>query len=125
MGRSAGTTGRRAAKRSAPCADAAARLTGRRLARFEKGLGAGWSVVRGQKLRAKFRFEDFATALAFVNEVGALAEAVQHHPDLTLGWGRVAVELSTHDVGGLSERDFDLAAQVDRLARRRSIRRAT
>ena len=74
-----------------------------------------WRVVRGKELRREFRFKDFATALAFVNRIGAQAEAQGHHPDLELGWGRVAVSLSTHDVGGLSEADFILAARIDRL----------
>jgi 4a-hydroxytetrahydrobiopterin dehydratase len=100
------------------------RLAGRRLAAFERRLGPGWSVVRGRKLRATFAFADFASALDFVNEVGALAESQWHHPDLELAWGRVAVELSTHDVGGLSERDFLLAAKIDLLAKRRGRRRA-
>jgi 4a-hydroxytetrahydrobiopterin dehydratase len=100
-----------------------ARLAGRRLATLERRLGAGWTVVRGRKLRTAFAFADFAEALAFVNEVGALAEAQGHHPDLELGWGRVVIELTSHDVGGLSARDFLLAAAIDALAKRLHARR--
>jgi 4a-hydroxytetrahydrobiopterin dehydratase len=75
-----------------------------------------WTVEQGRCLRRAFRFPDFATALAFVNSIGAEAEAQGHHPDLALGWGRVEVTLTTHDVGGLSEADFILAARFDRLA---------
>jgi len=74
----------------------------------------GWKVV-GARLRREFRFKDFAAALDFVNRIGAEAEALQHHPDLELGWGRVAVALSTHDAGGLTEADFVLAARIDNL----------
>ncbi len=68
-------------------------------------------------LRREFRFPDFAAALAFVNRIGELAEGEQHHPDIALGWGRVAVATYTHSIGGLSENDFILAAKIDALPR--------
>ncbi len=74
----------------------------------------GWTIVDGQRLRRAWRFPDFASALAFVNRVGAIAEAENHHPDLRLAWGMVEAELFTHLVGGLSESDFVLAAKIDR-----------
>ena len=77
-------------------------------------LGSGWTVD-GERLRCAYRFKDFASALAFVNAVGAVAEAENHHPDILLGWGKAAIELWTHDVGGLSENDFILAAKIERL----------
>ena len=58
---------------------------------------------------------DFARALAFVNAVGGLAEAADHHPDVDLRWGRVTLRLSTHSAGGLTMKDLDLARQVDGL----------
>jgi 4a-hydroxytetrahydrobiopterin dehydratase len=70
--------------------------------------------VREDRLAKTFTFPDFATALAFVNRIGAAAENQGHHPDIHLGWGRVAVEISTHDAGGITESDFILAAEVDR-----------
>lgn len=76
-----------------------------------------WSVVDHHHLRRELSFPDFATALAFVNAVGAEAEAQAHHPDLELGWGRVAVTLYTHKIDGLAEADFILAARIDRLHR--------
>lgn len=75
----------------------------------------GWEVVESHHLRRRFAFEDFVSALAFVNRVGALAEEVGHHPDLELGWGRVVVEIWTHKIDGLAEADFVFAARVDRL----------
>lgn len=78
-------------------------------------LDPDWELTDG-RLRRVWRLPDFATALAFVNRIGELAEAAGHHPDLELGWGRVVVEWTTHDVGGLSELDFSLAADVDRVA---------
>lgn len=76
----------------------------------------GWSFAPGDKeIRKEFRFPDFVRALAFVNALGYLAERENHHPDLELGWGRVLVRFSTHDVGGLSRNDFICAAKTEAL----------
>ena len=75
----------------------------------------GWSVEQGHHLTKTFTFPDFAEALAFVNQVGALAEAEGHHPDLRLSWGKVVIEVWTHKINGLTESDFILAAKIDRL----------
>jgi 4a-hydroxytetrahydrobiopterin dehydratase len=70
----------------------------------------------GKRIRREWRVKDFATALAFFSDVGQIAEAEDHHPDLHLtGYRNVAIELSTHALGGLSENDFILAAKIDRL----------
>ena len=69
-----------------------------------------------KKLSKVYKFVNFAEAMAFANKIAALAEEEGHHPDLSIGWGRVGVELSTHAIGGLSENDFILAAKIDRLA---------
>ncbi|MBS0590571.1 MAG: 4a-hydroxytetrahydrobiopterin dehydratase [Proteobacteria bacterium] len=76
----------------------------------------GWRVApEGSDLRKEFRFPDFVRALAFVNALGDMAERENHHPDLELGWGRVLVRFSTHDVGGLSRNDFICAAKTEML----------
>ncbi len=64
-----------------------------------------------------FTFKDFKEALAFANKVGAIAEDEGHHPDITVGWGKVRVFLTTHAIKGLSENDFIVAAKVDKLER--------
>lgn len=64
-------------------------------------------------LTKEFTFADFKTALTFVNKIGELAEAVQHHPDIELGWGRVAVTLTTHSEHAVTTKDRELAAQID------------
>ncbi|HEX3947471.1 MAG TPA: 4a-hydroxytetrahydrobiopterin dehydratase [Acidimicrobiales bacterium] len=58
---------------------------------------------------------DFAGALAFVDAVGQLAEAADHHPDIDIRWDTVTLRLSTHSAGGITAKDLDLAAQIDRL----------
>ncbi|MFN2426212.1 MAG: 4a-hydroxytetrahydrobiopterin dehydratase [Candidatus Binatia bacterium] len=72
-----------------------------------------WSIADGPRLCRRWKFPDFSTALAFVNRIGTIADAEDHHPDITLGWGRVGVELWTHAAGGLTENDFILAAKID------------
>jgi 4a-hydroxytetrahydrobiopterin dehydratase len=75
----------------------------------------GWEVVNGHHLHKTYKFPDFAQALAFVNRIGAAAEAQGHHPDLKLGWGKVEVELFTHTADGISEKDYALAATIDQI----------
>ena len=66
-------------------------------------------------LKKRFEFENFAESLAFVNRVGAIAEAADHHPDITFGWGYAEFSITTHDTGGLTKNDFDLAAAIENL----------
>ena len=68
-----------------------------------------------EQIQKIFSFDDFASALAFVNKIGALAEAAHHHPDIELGWGRVVVRLTTHSAGGVTQKDTDLAKEIDAL----------
>ncbi len=75
-----------------------------------------WEVVDGMKLSRSFRFKNFATALAFVNSIGEVAEEQGHHPDICFGWGNVDVEVWTHKIDGLTESDFIFAAKVDVLS---------
>lgn len=75
-----------------------------------------WTLSGDAKWLSKdFKFKDFKEALAFVDKVGTIAESEGHHPDIQLSWGKVAVELTTHAIGGLSENDFILAAKIDEL----------
>jgi 4a-hydroxytetrahydrobiopterin dehydratase len=77
----------------------------------------GWQLsADGKSIRRAWRVKDFATGLDFFNCIGRIAEEEDHHPDLHLtGYRQVAVELSTHALGGLSENDFILAAKIDQL----------
>lgn len=62
-----------------------------------------------------YRFPDFVRAMDFANRIAPLAEAAGHHPELHIGWGECTVETWSHDVDGLSERDFTLAGEVDKI----------
>lgn len=77
----------------------------------------GWRLVR-KSIRREIRFADFAAAIRFVNAMARIAQREDHHPDFAVHFDRVEIELSTHDVGGLSENDFILAAKLDRALRR-------
>lgn len=72
--------------------------------------------VRGNRLVRRFTFGDFVDAFGFMSRVALLAERASHHPDWTNVWNRVEIALSTHDAGGLTERDFALAEEIDRTA---------
>ena len=91
------------------------RLEGPELAELTKQLSPEWRVVDGHHLERTFRFDDFAAALAFTNQVGALAEQLNHHPDICVGWGKAIVTTWSHDSGGLTRRDFALAAGIDAI----------
>ena len=75
----------------------------------------GWSRS-GDEIQKTFERKSFADAIAFVVRVGFLAEAADHHPDLDIRWRRVRVALTTHDSGGLTTNDTDLAKQIEELA---------
>ena len=71
---------------------------------------------QGREIVRTFEFRDFRAALAFVNKVGDLAESKGHHPDIDIRWNKVKLALTTHDAGGLTSKDFDLAAEIDQAA---------
>lgn len=79
-------------------------------------LRSGWRVVDGHHLEREFSFPDFAQALAFVNRLAAIAEEQNHHPDVHLSWGKVRLELWSHDAGAITARDYRLAAAIARIA---------
>ena len=76
-----------------------------------------WKLAAdGKRIRRKWVVKDFLVALDFFHRVGKIAQAEDHHPDLHLrGFRNMTIELSTHDLGGLSENDFILAAKIDQL----------
>jgi 4a-hydroxytetrahydrobiopterin dehydratase len=74
----------------------------------------GWAEIDGA-LEREFRFADFAAALAFVNEVGELAEAEDHHPDIAIHWNRVTLRWWTHVANAITDRDRELAARTNKL----------
>lgn len=76
----------------------------------------GWAR-EGDALVRTFRFDDFSAALGFTVRLGLLAEKRDHHPDVHLGWGKSQVLWTTHDAGGITQLDLDLATATDALAK--------
>ena len=107
-----------ASEKCIPCRGGVPALKGEELRALERELGGGWRVADEHHLEKEFRFPDFAKALAFTNEVGALAEDEGHHPDIYLAWGKVRITIWTHKVDGLTRSDFVLAAKIDQLSPR-------
>ena len=73
---------------------------------------------KGLTIVRTYQFKDFPAAIKFVNAVAKLAEQAWHHPDIDIRWNQVTLTLTTHDEGGLTEKDFDLAGKFDRLSLR-------
>ena len=75
----------------------------------------GWKLDDGE-IEKKYKFKDFKESMLFVNAVARQAEAVNHHPEIEIHYNVVEIGLSTHSEGGLTEKDFSLAAQIDNVA---------
>lgn len=79
-------------------------------------LSGQWVIIdSGTKIHAEYKFKNFKKALKFVNEVGVIVDAAMHHPDISLGWGYVHLDIQTHSIGGLHDADFVLASKADKI----------
>jgi 4a-hydroxytetrahydrobiopterin dehydratase len=108
-----------AATQCVPCRKGDPPLDQASIHEYLRGL-PDWEVVEVQdvpRLRRRFRFRNFATAMAFTNEVGAAAEEQDHHPRIVTQWGSVTVDWWTHAISGLHRNDFIMAAKTDQLYR--------
>ena len=74
-----------------------------------------WQLENGELVRT-FQFGDFVASMSFVNQLAELAETAGHHPDIDIRYNKVRLGLVTHDAGGLTRKDFNLAAGIDKLA---------
>lgn len=70
----------------------------------------------GKAIHRKYMFKSFPAAIGFVNKIAEAAEKAGHHPDITINYSAVSISLSTHSEGGVTEKDFELARQIDQLA---------
>jgi len=77
-------------------------------------LDEGWALNADGHLQRTYSFSNFVDAMAFANRVGDIAEEQNHHPDLSVAWGKCTVEIWTHKIQGLTESDFYFAAKADR-----------
>jgi 4a-hydroxytetrahydrobiopterin dehydratase len=105
-----------AQKRCIPCEGNVQPLTEAEARALMPELTADWMLIdRGHMLAKSFRFKNFEQTMEFVNKVAAIAEEEGHHPDLSVSYDTVGVELTTHAIGGLSENDFIVAAKIDHI----------
>ena len=79
----------------------------------------GWSHM-GKAIQKRYTLKSFMPAIGLVNKIAEVAEKAGHHPDITINYNIVAISLSTHSEGGVTEKDFDLARQIDQLAEAQS-----
>ena len=73
-------------------------------------------TLQGNQIERVLTFENFVDAMIFVNKVAEIAEEEQHHPDIRIVYNRVTLALTTHDAGGLTQKDFQMARRIDSLA---------
>jgi len=102
-----------ATKECVPCEKGAPALKGQELRKLLDQLGNGWRAVQEHHLEKEYTFKDFKEALEFTNQIGEIAEARNHHPDIYLAWGKVRVTIWTHKIDGLTESDLVLAAKIE------------
>jgi 4a-hydroxytetrahydrobiopterin dehydratase len=104
-------------KQCIPCRGGVPPLKGEPLVALQRQLHQDWKVIDEHHLERNYLFNNFQEALEFTNQIGAIAEQEDHHPDILLSYGKVKVQIWTHKIDGLSESDFILAAKYDALAR--------
>ncbi|MBI1971616.1 MAG: 4a-hydroxytetrahydrobiopterin dehydratase [Candidatus Wildermuthbacteria bacterium] len=102
-------------KKCAPCEGGVQPFGAAQINDYLAQLKTEWEVVALRAIKKQFKFKNFREAIAFVNKVADIAESEGHHPDITINYNRVAVELTTHSIGGLSENDFILASKIELL----------
>ena len=105
-----------AASKPTPADASTPALSPDELDRLRAGLDGAWRVDGGRLVR-EFRFPNFAAAFGLATRIALLAEGANHHPTMTVSWGRLEVAWTTDAIGGLSANDVILAAKLDRLAR--------
>lgn len=102
-------------KKCVPCEIGTPTLTESEYNPLLKQLKLDWEVLEGKKIRHEFKFRDFAEAMEFVNKVADLAEAEGHHPNIHIYYSKVVIDLTTHNIKGLSENDFIIAAKIEKI----------
>lgn len=106
-----------AKKKCVPCEGGVDPLSEAEARKLMPELDTEWMLIDGGRILARtFTFKDFVEAMKFVNKVADVAEEEGHHPDMTLSYNTLSIELTTHAIDGLSENDFILAAKIDTIA---------
>ena len=98
-----------------PCKGGVPPMERARAEELLRELDEGWELNADGHLQRTYSFSNFVDAMAFANRVGDIAEEQNHHPDLSVAWGKCTVEIWTHKIGGLTDSDYYFAAKVDRV----------
>ncbi len=102
-------------KKCVPCEIGTPPLTKEEIKPLLKQLKLSWEVIENKKIKTGFKFKDFLEAMEFVNKIAKLAEKEGHHPDIYISYNKVLITLITHNIRGLSENDFIMAAKIEQL----------
>lgn len=103
-------------KKCVPCEGGVKPLAEAEARKLLPELEQDWMLIDGGRMLARtFNFKDFVETMKFVNKIADIAEEEQHHPDLSIAYNVLSIELMTHAINGLSENDFILAAKIDEL----------
>ena len=100
-------------KKCKPCEGSVEPFTQEEIEEMKQEISSEWEAVDNHHLRREFDFDDFESALDFVNRIGEIAEEEGHHPDIYLTWGEAAIEIYTHEIDGLHENDFIIAKKFE------------
>ncbi len=103
-----------AEQRCEPCHVSQQPLSQEEAGELRKQVSSEWEL-KENSIERQFRFDDFEEAMDFVNDVAAIAQEEDHHPDIHISYNKVRLELTTHNIGGLSRNDFIVAAKIDQL----------
>ncbi len=102
-------------KKCIPCEGGTKPFSSIQINEYSLLLKSDWEVIESRKISRLFKFKTFRQALNFVNKVADIAEHEQHHPDITINYSRVRIDLTTHAIKGLSVNDFIMAAKIEVL----------
>jgi len=104
-------------KKCVPCTGGVPPLTPEQIGKLNSEL-SGWELIDNKRITKSFKFNDFKAAMDLADRIAVIAEEEGHHPDLTVRWGELSIELWTHKINALTESDFILAAKIDEAATR-------
>lgn len=102
-------------KKCVPCEGSTPPFTMEQIRNYQNQLTSVWEVIDQKKIHKQFTFDSFDSAMVFVNDVAVIAQEEDHHPDITINYKKVTIELTTHAINGLSENDFIVAAKIEKL----------
>lgn len=104
-------------KKCVPCEGGVPPFIKEQIEEYKNKISTDWEVIEdNHKIKRKFKFKDFLTAMKFVNKLANIAEEEQHHPNIEIFYNIVNLTLWTHAIAGLSENDFIMAAKIDELS---------